>query len=190
MGLKDALRLKSFKVPKFEIRVSKMKGGKPYLEVVNEVLYQIRDPTPVDGQGGSGSNPPERIVNVSPIRSASVVISDKGKTIGTGGGQVFQEGGSAGKVVLYRSEHLSIEDEGLLDERVATTFQLKVSLKRHHKQTSKADSSPQQLKRPKSVSVFCQEVIVEDERDRGLDFSASVGLLENLATHLTEGKLS
>ncbi|MFS7937027.1 hypothetical protein Hanom_Chr05g00422721 [Helianthus anomalus] len=142
MGLKDALRLKSFEVPKFEIRAYKMKRGKLYLEVVNEGLYQIRELTPVDGQVGSGSNPPERIVNVSPIRSDSVVISDKGKTKGTSGGQVFQEGGSAGKIGLYGSEHLSVEDEGLLDERVATTFQLKVSLKRHHKQTSKADSSP------------------------------------------------
>ncbi|MFS7911767.1 hypothetical protein Hanom_Chr02g00121991 [Helianthus anomalus] len=77
-GLKDALRLKSFKVPEFKIRASKTKEGKPYLEVVNEGLYQILDHTPTEGKVGSGSNPSERVVNVSPISSASVVVSNNG----------------------------------------------------------------------------------------------------------------
>ncbi|MFS8016495.1 hypothetical protein Hanom_Chr15g01369351 [Helianthus anomalus] len=173
MSLKDALRLKSIKVPEFEIRASKTEG-KPYLEVVNK---------------GSGSNPPEKVVNVSTIRSASVVVSDKGKYLGAGGAQGSQEGGSAGKFILYGSEHLSVEDEGLLDEGVEVTFQTKESFKGRHKRMSKAGPNPQQFKTPKSVLVSRQEVIPEDDLDRCPAFSASRGLLENLAPHLTEGKL-
>ncbi|MFS8016393.1 hypothetical protein Hanom_Chr15g01368151 [Helianthus anomalus] len=129
-------------------------------------------------------------VNVSTIRSASVVVNDKGKSLAVDGAQGSQEGGSVGKVILYGSEHLSVEDESPLDEGVEATFQTKESLKRRRKQTSKSDPNPQEFKRPKFVSVSRQEVIPEDDLGRRPAFSASRGLLENLAAHLTEGKLS
>ncbi|MFS7938638.1 hypothetical protein Hanom_Chr05g00442111 [Helianthus anomalus] len=85
MGLKDALRLKSFEVLKFEIRATKTKEGKLYLDIVNENLYQIRGPVASEGQGGSGSVSSEQIVSVSPIRSASVMAGDKRKTLKSSG---------------------------------------------------------------------------------------------------------
>ncbi|MFS8027605.1 hypothetical protein Hanom_Chr16g01500681 [Helianthus anomalus] len=64
MGLKDALRLKTFDSIELDVRATKTpKGDPPYLSVVQENLYPIREPTvPVDqggsaGQGGSGLAP-------------------------------------------------------------------------------------------------------------------------------------
>ncbi|MFS7943298.1 hypothetical protein Hanom_Chr06g00498631 [Helianthus anomalus] len=79
MGLKDALGLKSFDTSEFEIRATKTVEGKPYLQQVNDNLYLIRDPVVAEGQGGSGLVPLEQPVNVSPLRSISAIIGDKGK---------------------------------------------------------------------------------------------------------------
>ncbi|KAJ0586754.1 hypothetical protein HanIR_Chr04g0155321 [Helianthus annuus] len=53
MGLREALRLKSFDSKELEIRATRMpKGDPPYLNVVNENLYQIREPEVPNDQGG------------------------------------------------------------------------------------------------------------------------------------------
>ncbi|KAM0039847.1 hypothetical protein Hdeb2414_s0012g00386781 [Helianthus debilis subsp. tardiflorus] len=53
MGLKEALRLKSFDSTELDIRATRMpKGDPPYLTVVKENLYPIRDPVATTGQGG------------------------------------------------------------------------------------------------------------------------------------------
>ncbi|MFS7953342.1 hypothetical protein Hanom_Chr07g00617381 [Helianthus anomalus] len=72
MGLKEALRLKSFDSTKLDIRATRTpKGDPPYLTVVKENLCPIREPK----IGSSGAKD------------------------------------SVSKVVLYGSEHLSVEDE-------------------------------------------------------------------------------
>ncbi|KAF5796701.1 hypothetical protein HanRHA438_Chr08g0366951 [Helianthus annuus] len=54
MGLKYALRLKSLDSTKLDVRATKTpKGDPPYLSVVQENLYQIREPTAPVNQGGS-----------------------------------------------------------------------------------------------------------------------------------------
>ncbi|KAJ0669703.1 hypothetical protein HanOQP8_Chr13g0465661 [Helianthus annuus] len=90
MGLKDALRLKSFDSTELDVRASKTpKGDPPYLSVVQENIYQIREPTaPTDqggsaGQGGSGSAPSIRTV-VNPIQ-VTAVVGDKGNKTGSSG---------------------------------------------------------------------------------------------------------
>ncbi|MFS7955406.1 hypothetical protein Hanom_Chr07g00642231 [Helianthus anomalus] len=53
MGLKEALRLKSFDSKELDIRATKTpKGDPPYLSVVQENLYQIRKPEAPNNQGG------------------------------------------------------------------------------------------------------------------------------------------
>ncbi|MFS7890003.1 hypothetical protein Hanom_Chr00s000006g01613671 [Helianthus anomalus] len=86
MGLKDALRLKSFDSTELDVRATKTpKGDPPYLSIVQENLYQIREPTaPIDqggsaGQGGSGSAPSIQMMNVAPAQTAAVVGGDRGK---------------------------------------------------------------------------------------------------------------
>ncbi|KAF5764574.1 hypothetical protein HanXRQr2_Chr15g0693691 [Helianthus annuus] len=54
MGLKEALRLKSFEAKELDIRATKTpKGDPPYLNVVQGNLYQIREPEVPGNQGGS-----------------------------------------------------------------------------------------------------------------------------------------
>ncbi|KAJ0580960.1 hypothetical protein HanHA300_Chr04g0135431 [Helianthus annuus] len=73
MGLKDALRLKSFDSSELDIRATKTKEEDcPYLEQVNENLYKIRNPVAANIQGGSGSAPTEQAINISPLRTISV----------------------------------------------------------------------------------------------------------------------
>ncbi|KAM0039962.1 hypothetical protein Hdeb2414_s0012g00388121 [Helianthus debilis subsp. tardiflorus] len=52
-GTERALRLKSFDSTKLDIRATRMpKGDPPYLTVVKENLYPIREPVATTGQGG------------------------------------------------------------------------------------------------------------------------------------------
>ncbi|KAF5790058.1 hypothetical protein HanXRQr2_Chr09g0378561 [Helianthus annuus] len=54
MGLKEALRLKSFDSTELDIQATRTpKGEPPYLLVVKENLYSIREPAVTTGQGGS-----------------------------------------------------------------------------------------------------------------------------------------
>ncbi|KAF5756230.1 hypothetical protein HanXRQr2_Chr17g0812191 [Helianthus annuus] len=188
MGLKDALRLKYFDLKEFEIRATKtVEGDKPYLQQVNENLYQICDPVVAEGQGGSGSVPPEQPIDVSPLCSVSVMAGEKGKAADSGGVQGSQEGGS--KLILVGSEHLSIEDEDPVGEGANVVIQPQDSLKRCCKQSSKSDANPKEPKKPRSVSMTNQVALLEDELDHATAFSASGALLDNLSTHLHGGKI-
>ncbi|MFS7919749.1 hypothetical protein Hanom_Chr03g00216361 [Helianthus anomalus] len=52
MGLKEALRLKSFDSTEFDVRATRTPNGdRPYLSVVQENLYPIREPTALITQG-------------------------------------------------------------------------------------------------------------------------------------------
>ncbi|MFS8017343.1 hypothetical protein Hanom_Chr15g01379261 [Helianthus anomalus] len=109
MGLKDALRLKSFDSTELDVRTTKTpKGDPPYLKVVQENLYPISKPTIPVYQGGSGSAPSIRTVNLASVQATTVDGGDKGK--GTGSSEAR---GSGSKIGLYGSEHLSVEDEGV-----------------------------------------------------------------------------
>ncbi|KAJ0792851.1 hypothetical protein HanOQP8_Chr01g0022631 [Helianthus annuus] len=115
MGLRDALRLKSFDSSELDVWATKTpKGDPPYLDVVQEDLYQIREATaPINqggsaGQGDSGSVPSIWTVNLAPVQAAAVVDGDKGKRTESSGVK-----GSDSKIILYGSEHLSMEDEGV-----------------------------------------------------------------------------
>ncbi|KAJ0688600.1 hypothetical protein HanOQP8_Chr11g0396101 [Helianthus annuus] len=192
MGLKDALRLKSFDSTKLDVRATKTpKGDPPYLSVVQGHLYQIREPTaPVNqggsaGQGGSGSVPSIWTVNVSLAQAVALVAGDKGKRIESSGAQ-----GSDSKIILYGSEHLSMEDEGVNveDEGDGDDAEARpqVSLKRERTTSSKADSNPKTLKKKKLD--FKTITLEDDEVDQVTGFSTTGGLLDNLYAHLHGGK--
>ncbi|KAJ0700108.1 hypothetical protein HanOQP8_Chr10g0363811 [Helianthus annuus] len=173
MGLKDALRLKSFDSGELDIRATKTpKGDPPYLLIVNENLHTVRDPVVGGGQDGSGSAPPVQVVNVSPIRAISAAGSGKGKRAGSSVAK-----GSDSKVIMYGSEHLSVEDEGVAGEGDDVGDQPQISLKRHQNPSSKSNPNPKGLKKTKLAN---KAVILEDETDRVTEFSTSGGLLENL----------
>ncbi|KAJ0568120.1 hypothetical protein HanIR_Chr06g0292551 [Helianthus annuus] len=194
MGLKDALRLKSFDSFELNVRATKTsKGDPPYLSVVQENLYPIREPMiSVDqgglaGQGGSGSAPLARTVNLASVRVAAVVGGDKGKKTGSS-----EAKGSGSKIVLYGSEHLSVEDEGVnADEEEGDDdgagVRPQVSLKRGRTIFSKPDPNPKQLKKKKKLD-FKTVVLDDDEADRVTGFSTAGGLLENLDAHLHGSK--
>ncbi|KAJ0790953.1 hypothetical protein HanOQP8_Chr01g0000211 [Helianthus annuus] len=83
MGLKEALRLKSFDSTELDIRATRTpKGDPPYLSVVRENLYLIRETAATTGQGGSSSAPLAQATNVIPVQAALVVSGDKGKRTG------------------------------------------------------------------------------------------------------------
>ncbi|KAJ0910857.1 hypothetical protein HanRHA438_Chr06g0256881 [Helianthus annuus] len=193
MGLKDALRLKSFDSTELDVRATKTpKGDPPYLSIVQENLYQIREPVaPVDqgglaGQGGSGSAPSTRTGNVAPARATAVVGSDKGKKTVS-----HEVKGSDSKVVLYGSVHLSVEDEEANveggdggDDDVEARPQ--ISLKRGRTTSSKADPNPKKLKK-KNLD-FKTITLDDDEVDQVTGFSIAGGLLEDLDAHLHGGR--
>ncbi|KAM0072262.1 hypothetical protein Hdeb2414_s0001g00034451 [Helianthus debilis subsp. tardiflorus] len=73
MGLKEALRLKSFDSTEFDVRATRTpKSDPPYLSVVQENLYQIREPVAPVNQGGpsdqgsSGSAPVAQALSIVP----------------------------------------------------------------------------------------------------------------------------
>ncbi|MFS7970921.1 hypothetical protein Hanom_Chr09g00826591 [Helianthus anomalus] len=166
MGLKEALRLKSFDSTEFDFRATRTpKGDPPCLSVVQENLYPIREPTtPINqgglaGQGGSGSAPSIRTSNVVPVQ-ATAVVSDKGKRP-----ESVSAKGSDSKFVLYGSEHLSVEDEGVHAEEE----EKKVILKK-----KKLD--------------FHTITLDDDGVNQVTGFSTAGGLLENLDAHLHSGR--
>ncbi|MFS7890008.1 hypothetical protein Hanom_Chr00s000006g01613721 [Helianthus anomalus] len=190
MGLKDALRLKSFDYTELDVRATKTpKGDPPYLSIVQENLYQIREPTaPIDqggsgGQGGSGSAPSIKTVNVAPAQTAAVVGGDRGKE------KVSHEvKGSESKVVLYGSVHLSVEDEGVNAGRGDDDVEARpqISLKRGRTTYSKADPNPKTLKKKKLD--FQTITLDDDEADQATGFSTAGGLLDNLNAHINSGR--
>ncbi|KAJ0475830.1 hypothetical protein HanRHA438_Chr13g0584771 [Helianthus annuus] len=173
MGLKEALRLKSFYSTEHNIRTTRTpKGDPPYLTVVKENLYPIREPVAATGHGGSSSDPLAQVANVALVQTASMVSGDKGKRIG-----FSRPKDSGSKVVLYGSEHLSIEDDAEVHPQV--------SFKRGRSTFSKPDPNPKKLKKTK---IDLKTVVLEDEVDKVTGFSAAGGLLENLDAHLHGGK--
>ncbi|KAM0041154.1 hypothetical protein Hdeb2414_s0011g00362941 [Helianthus debilis subsp. tardiflorus] len=194
MGLKDALRLKSFDSTELDVRATKTpKGDPPYLSIVQENLYQIREPiAPTDqggsaGQGGSGSAPSIQTVNVAPAQAAAVVGGDKGKKIVS-----HEVKGSDSKVVLYGSVHLSVEDEEVNvegrdegDDDYEARPQIR--LKRGRTTSSKADPNPKTLKKKKLD--FKTITLDDNEVDQVTGFSTAGGLLDNLNAHIRGGRI-
>ncbi|MFS7978440.1 hypothetical protein Hanom_Chr10g00915521 [Helianthus anomalus] len=168
----------SFDSTEFDVRATRTpKGDPPYLSVVQENLYPIREPTaPITqggsaGQGGSGSVPSIWTSNVVPVQ-ATAVVGDKGKRSES----VSAKGGSGSKFVTYGSEHLSVEDEEV---------HAQVSLKRR-RNNSKPDPNLKILKKKKLD--FHTITLDDDEVDQVTSFSTAGGLLENLNAHLHSGR--
>ncbi|KAJ0600641.1 hypothetical protein HanOQP8_Chr03g0104141 [Helianthus annuus] len=94
---------------------------------------------------------------------------------------------SGSKVVLYGSEHLSIEDEGVKAEggQDDAGVRPQVTFKRGRITSSKPDPN---LKKLKKTKLDLKTVVLEDEVDQVTGFSAAGGLLENLDAYLHGGK--
>ncbi|MFS8025609.1 hypothetical protein Hanom_Chr16g01477121 [Helianthus anomalus] len=85
MGLKDALRLKSFNSTELDVRPTKTpKGDPPYLSVGGST-----------GQGGLVLAPSAHAMNLSSVQVATVAGGDKSKKTGSSGTK-----GSGSKIVL------------------------------------------------------------------------------------------
>ncbi|KAJ0785478.1 hypothetical protein HanOQP8_Chr02g0043631 [Helianthus annuus] len=194
MGLKEAVRLKSFDSKKLDVRATRTpKGDPPFLSVVQENLHPIREPEAPGnqggsaGQGGSGSAPVARVLNVTPAQVAVVTGSDKGKNVSLSGTK-----GSGSKIVIEdEGVHLSIEDEGghakgAEGDDDGGEERLQVSLKRTRATSSKSDPNLKLVKRKKID--FNTITLDDDEDDRAIGFSAVGGLLENLDAHLHGGR--
>ncbi|MFS8031119.1 hypothetical protein Hanom_Chr17g01542001 [Helianthus anomalus] len=186
MGLKEALRLKSFDSTAFDVRATRLpKGDPPYLSVVQENLYQIREPTALidqggsSGQGGSGSAPVAHVLNVVPTQAVVVTGGDKGENVSSS-----RTKGSGSKVVIEdEGVHLSIEDEeahaegGAEGDDDGDEERPQVSLKRRRPASSKSDPGLKLVKRKKID--FHTITLDDDEDERATGFSAVGGLLEN-----------
>ncbi|MFS7943972.1 hypothetical protein Hanom_Chr06g00506541 [Helianthus anomalus] len=195
MGLKEALRLKSFDSSEFDVQATRTpKGNPPYLNVVQENLYQIREPTAptnqeaASGQGGSGSAPVAQALNVVPTQAAVVTSGDKGKNVSSSGTK-----GSGSKFVIEdEGVHLSIEDEGTRAEGGAEgddggdEERPRVSLKRRWAASSKSDPCLKLVKKKKID--FYTIALDDDEDERATGFSPAGGLLETLDAHLLGGR--
>ncbi|KAJ0662721.1 hypothetical protein HanOQP8_Chr13g0471871 [Helianthus annuus] len=82
-GLKEALTLKSFDSTELDIRATRTpKGDPPYINVVKENLYAIREHVATTGQGGLSL---ALLANVIPVQVASVLSGDKGKKLARAG---------------------------------------------------------------------------------------------------------
>ncbi|MFS8025594.1 hypothetical protein Hanom_Chr16g01476951 [Helianthus anomalus] len=171
IGLKDALRLKSFDSTELDVRPTKIpKGDPPYLSVVQENLYPIREPTvPVNqggsaGLGGSGLAPSAHAMNLSSVQVATVAGGDKGKKMGSSG---------------TKGSGVNAEEEGDDDD---SGVRPQISLKRGRAISSKPDLNPKQLKKKKLD--FKTIALDDDELDQVTGFSTAGGLLDNLNAHL------
>ncbi|KAJ0540175.1 hypothetical protein HanRHA438_Chr08g0369641 [Helianthus annuus] len=176
-------RLKSFDSSELDIRATRTpKGDPPYLIVVKENLYPIREPVATTGQGGSSSAPLTQAAHVTSVQAASAVSGDKGKKTGSSGMR-----DSDSKVVLYGSEHLSIEDEGVNAEGGEDDAAVcpQVTFKKGRSTSAKPDPNPKKLKKTK---LDLKTVVLENEVDQVTGFSAVGCLLENLDAHLHGGK--
>ncbi|MFS7931111.1 hypothetical protein Hanom_Chr04g00352231 [Helianthus anomalus] len=185
MVLKEALRLKSFDSKELDIRATRTpKGDPPYLSLVQENLYQIREPEAPGnqggsaGQGGSGSAPSTRVLNVAPVQAAVLTGSDKGKGVSSSSTK-----GSGSKFVIEdEGVHVSVEDEGVHaeggkegddgdDEECP-----QAGLKRKRTISSKSGPKAKQMK----TEIAFKNITLDDdddEEDQNTDFSAAGGLL-------------
>ncbi|KAJ0458991.1 hypothetical protein HanHA89_Chr16g0643921 [Helianthus annuus] len=193
-SLKEALRLKSFDSKELDIRATKTpKGDPPYLNVVQENLYQIREPEAPGnqdgsaGQGGSGSAPATRVLNVAPVQAAVVTGSDEGKGVSSSGTK-----GSGSKFIIEdEGVHVSVEDEwvhaeeGEEDDDGDDGERPQASLKRRRTTSSKSRPKVKQIK---TKMAFKTITLDDDEEDQATDFSTAGGLLANLDAHLHGGR--
>ncbi|KAF5821431.1 hypothetical protein HanRHA438_Chr01g0014371 [Helianthus annuus] len=194
MGLKEALRLKSFDSKELDIWATRIpKGDPPYLNLVQENLYQIREPEAPDNQGGSaeqggsGLAPATRVLNVAPVQAAVVTGSDKGKGVSSSGTK-----GTGSKFIIEdEGVHVSVEDEGVGAEGGGEGDDgddeecPQAGLKR--KRTIYSKSGPK-AKQMKTKTAFKTITLDDDEEDQTTDFSTAGGLLENLDVHLHGGR--
>ncbi|KAJ0733484.1 hypothetical protein HanPI659440_Chr11g0408781 [Helianthus annuus] len=195
MGLKEALRLKFFDSKELDIRATKTpKGGDPpFLSVVQENLYQIREPEAPGnqdgsaGQGGSGSAPATRVLNVAPVQAAVVAGSDKGKGVSSIGTK-----GSGSKFIIEdEGVHVFVKDEGVHAEGAGEDDDgddgecPQASLKR--KRATSSTSGPK-IKQMKTKTAFKTITLDDDEEDQATDFSTAGGLLANLDAHFHGGR--
>ncbi|KAM0051425.1 hypothetical protein Hdeb2414_s0007g00236351 [Helianthus debilis subsp. tardiflorus] len=177
MGLKEALRLKSFESKELDVRATRTpKDDPPYLSIGGSA-----------GQGGSGSTPAAQVLNVSPAQTTVAVGSDKGKNASSSGTK-----GSGSKFVIEdEGVHLSIEDEGVHAEGVeegdddGDEERPQVRLKRRRTTSSKFNSKIKQVKKKKMD--FKTITLDDEEDDQSTGFSAAGGLLANLDAHLHGG---
>ncbi|MFS8002977.1 hypothetical protein Hanom_Chr13g01208461 [Helianthus anomalus] len=194
MGLKDALRLKSFDSKELEIRATKTpKGDPPYLDLVHANLYPIRAPDAPSGQGGSaaqadlvaqggsGSAPVGEGLHAAPTQAVATVDVAMGRTDGSAGTK-----GSGSKFVIEdEGIHLSVgeteiraggeeggdgrnEDEDDVEDEGGEP---QISLKRKRAALTKNDPKPRQLKRKKPEL----KAITLDDDDQVTEFSTAGG---------------
>ncbi|KAJ0952591.1 hypothetical protein HanPSC8_Chr02g0074101 [Helianthus annuus] len=181
MGLKEALRLKSFDLKELDIRATRTpKGDPPYLNLVQENLYQIREPEASDnqggsaGQGGSGLAPATRVLNVAPVQAAVVTGSDKGKGVSSSDTK-----GSGSKFIIEdEGVHVSVEDEGVGAEGGGEGDDgddeecPQAGLKRKQTISSKSGPKAKQMK-----TTFKTITLDDDEGDQTTDFSTAGGFI-------------
>ncbi|MFS8027528.1 hypothetical protein Hanom_Chr16g01499721 [Helianthus anomalus] len=168
MGLKDALRLKSFDSTELDVRATKIpKGDLPYLSVVQENLFRLE---------------------YKSLRPIKVVQLVRGFGFGSfnSNGECSSCSSSCGGSV-----HLSVEDkeanvEGGDEGDDDVEARPQISLKRGRTTSSKADPNPKTLKKKKLD--FKTITLDDDEVNQVTGFSTAGGLLENFDAHLHGGR--
>ncbi|KAJ0600591.1 hypothetical protein HanIR_Chr03g0118851 [Helianthus annuus] len=196
MGLKEALRLKSFDSKELDVRATKTpKGETPYLQLVQQNLYPIRAPEAPGDQGGSGSVP-----TASPVAQiqATVAADDAG---GREAGSSMTKGSGSKIIIEDEGVHLSVEDtevhasgeKGGNDQNEGEDIggdgedgdeQPQIVLKRKRAAPTKSDPKARQPKKTKADF----KVVTLDDDDHVTAFSTAGGVLENLDAHLHEGR--
>ncbi|KAJ0726868.1 hypothetical protein HanPI659440_Chr12g0475271 [Helianthus annuus] len=196
MGLKEALRLKSFDSKELDVRATKTpKGDTPYLQLVQQNLYPIREPEAPGGQGASGSAP---IVSPAAQAQAMVTADDAG---GRKAGSSMTKGSGSKIIIEDEGVHLSVgdsethasgekgdndrnEDEGVGGDGEDEGDQPQIALKRKRAAPTKTDPKARQPKRTKADF----KTITLDDDDQVTEFSTAGGVLANLDAHLHEGR--
>ncbi|XP_022025358.1 uncharacterized protein LOC110925838 [Helianthus annuus] len=196
MGLKEALRLKSFDSKELDVRATKTpKGDTPYLQLVQQNLYPIREPEAPGGQGVSGSAP---IVSPAAQVQAMVTADDTG---GRKAGSSMTKGSGSKIIIEDEGVHLSVgdtethasgekggndrnEDEDVGEDGEDGGEQPQIVLKRKRAAPTKTDPKARQPKRTKADF----KTITLDDDDQVTEFYTAGGVLANLDAHLHEGR--
>ncbi|MFS7898201.1 hypothetical protein Hanom_Chr00s018149g01757911 [Helianthus anomalus] len=183
MGLKEALRLKSFDSKELDVRATKTpKGDTPYLQLVQQNLYPIRAPEAPGNQGGSGSAP-----IASPVAKvqAMVTADDAG---GRKSGSSMTRGSGSKIIIEDEGVHLSVEDtemqasgekggkdrdegEDVGGDGEDGDEQLQIVLKRKRAAPTQSDPKTRQPKRTKADF----KVVTLDNDDHVTAFSTAGG---------------